>query len=95
MSDTDLSDEEILNLCIVEEKEADQLESLIPKIETEMERNERVLINKVIAEENKCTREYMAVLTNLAFEERNELDIFKEEIKRNKKLVSFLKKLIR
>ena len=28
-----MSDEEILNLCIKEEKEADQLESLIPRIE--------------------------------------------------------------
>ena len=80
-----MSNEEILNLCIKEEKEADQLESLIPRIENEMERNERVLINKVIAEETKCTREYMAVLTKLAFEDRNELEIFKEEIKRKRR----------
>ena len=37
-----MSNEKILNLCIKEEKEADHLESLIPRIENEIERNERV-----------------------------------------------------
>ena len=58
-----------------------------------MEHEERKLVDKVIAEENNYNGKYMAVLTRLAFEERNELDIFKEEIKRKRRLVYFLKNL--
>ena len=81
-----------IKICLKEQQEADQLESLLPKIEDKIEHEERKLVDKVIAEENNCNREYMAVLTRLAFEERN--DIFKEEIKRKRRLVSLLTKLL-
>ena len=73
-----------IKICLKEQEEADQLESLLPKIEDKIGHEERKLVDKIIAEENKCNRKYMAVLTRLAFEKRNELDIFKEEIKRKR-----------
>ena len=83
-----------IKICLKEQKEADQLESLLPKIEDKIKHEERKLVDRVIAEENNCNRENMTVLTRLVFEARDELEIFKDEIKRKRRLVSLLEKLI-
>ena len=83
-----------IKICLKEQEKADRLESLLPKVEDKINHEERKLVDRVIAEKNNCNRKYMTVLTRLAFEARNELEIFKDEIKRKRRLVSFLEKLI-
>ena len=87
MSDKDLSDEEILKVCIREKKKANQLESLIPKIHSELERDERYILKKMIEENKNCTNKEMVIWSKIMSKERKSLKDLRKKLK--EKNISF------